>query len=105
MGEEPCGTSRSRNQFRGIELDIWLDEKLEQLRDDFIEAIAAGEDERARRHIERFESSLDRLPRKQREEIIADTSVWLGEELRARGLGTGQTPRDSGLGNLPPSES
>jgi hypothetical protein len=86
MGDEPCRESRSGDELKGIELDVWLDERLEQLLSDVLVAKAAGDDAQVKLHIERFESAVGRLPRKQRDGVIADATVWLGEELRARGF-------------------
>jgi hypothetical protein len=66
--------------------------------------MAAGDDEQARLLVDRFESSLDRLPREQQDEIVAETTVWLGEEARARGLSAGRTPPDPGRQDAPRSE-
>ena len=94
MVEEPCHASRPLDEPEGIELDEWLEEKIEQLRGAFRAAIAAGDDEQARLLVERFESSLDRLPTKQWDVIVAETTVWLGEEARA----LRRTPHDPGPG-------
>ncbi len=82
MGEEPC--SKSRDVFRGIERDIWIEEQIDQLREDFFRAIAAGEEERARQYVDEFEASLDRLPPNLRHEVISETTVMLDDELKAR---------------------
>jgi hypothetical protein len=104
MGEESCGAPRASDEFRGIELDEWLEETIEQLRDDFLAAMSAGDDEKARQLVERFESSLDRLPRKDRDEILSETTVWLGEELKIRGLSARRTPHEPGQPDAPPSD-
>jgi len=70
--------------FHGIERDIWIEEQVDQLWDDFFRAVDAGQHERARELVERFEASLDRLPPELRHEVISETTVMLGDELKAR---------------------
>jgi hypothetical protein len=82
MGEDPG--REPRRLFRGIEREIWVEEQIEQLRTDFFGAVDAGDQDRARAYIDRFEASLDRLPPRQRDKVISETTVMLGDELKAR---------------------
>ncbi|HEY2237757.1 MAG TPA: hypothetical protein VGI21_03155 [Streptosporangiaceae bacterium] len=91
MGEDPG--RESRREFRGIERDIWIEEQIEQLTADFFAAIDAGDEERAREHVARFEASMERLPPRLRHEVVSETTVMLGEELTMRretGPGSGR---------------
>ncbi len=91
MGEDP--SREPRRIFRGIERDIWIEERIDQLRADFWAAIDAGDQDRARDHVDRFEASLDRLPPRLRDEVISETTVMLDDELKAR--------REAGSGSGP----
>ena len=82
MGGEACGGD-SRRVYRGIERDIWIEEQIELLHDKFGHAISVGDDAAAQRALEEFRSSLTRLAPTMRNDLIADTEVWLGEEFPA----------------------
>ena len=92
MGDEPC--SKTSEDLLGIERDIWIEEKIEQLRVDFFAAIAAGEDEHAHELVDRFEASLSRLSPRLRHEVISETTVLLGDELKARRESRGDAGSD-----------
>lgn len=82
MGDDPC--SSASEDLKGIERDVFIATQVEQLRIDFFEAIAAGEDQLAREHVDRFEERLKRLPPGLRHEVISETTVMLGDELKAQ---------------------
>lgn len=84
MGEDANSKQEPDKTFRGIERDIWIEEQIVQLMDDFPRAIEAGRHEQARRLVEHFEASLDRLPPQLRHEVISETTVMLTDELKAR---------------------
>ena len=82
MGDDTC--DESIDDLEGIDRDVWIDEKIERLRNDFFAAIAAGDEVQARQFVARFEASLAHLPTSVRDEVISDTTVMLGDELKAR---------------------
>jgi len=82
MGEDPG--REPRRPFRGIERDIWIEEQVDQLRADFFSAIEAGDEQRAGEYVDQFEASMEQLPPRLRHEVISETTVMLGDELKGR---------------------
>jgi hypothetical protein len=93
MGEDPSEAARS--ELRGIERDEWIEEQVDQLRIDFFAALALGDIDNAHEHVERFETSMSRLPPRLRDMVISETTVMLNDELKAIAEQNGTDLKDS----------